>query len=273
MTRTIWPHRRRGCPVQAQLGRVRPECLLEQLADLLVFSFGRNKPMPFQNAPGVGVHNKNWMISRIQKNRVGGFWADPVERQQLISEFGSRAGEHSIERSSVIRIEKTYKDFQALRFLPEVARGTYQLLKFRQSKAADSTERKPSRFAKINQGLLDIRPRGVLSQIRPNNHFEARLRGPPMLLSPGGKQRAVVGADRVVLGLAYCGRGHSSHCSGGVGDIGRDLRRPLPMLGGFVQQLHTVDGETTRIDTKYDLLQSFKNRAVVARDSRNGLLI
>ncbi len=198
------------------------QCRLKQLSNLLIACrrFGRgasravDNPMPFQNAPSVSVHHKDWMIAGIQQNRVGGLWPDAIERQQFVAEFSRRSGQHARQRAAVALIEKVHEGFQPLRFLPEVARRTDQLLQLRLRCAANSADRKKSRSPEVAQRLLNVCPRRVLGLIRPNNHLKTRLCRPPVLTSPGGKQRVVVGADCVLAGFVHrahdCRRRHSS---------------------------------------------------------------
>ena len=129
------------------------QCRLKQLSNLLIacrrFCRGASRavdnPMPFQNAPRVSVHHKDRMIAGIQQNRVRGLRPYAIERQQFVAEFSRWSREHARQRAAVALIEKVHEGFQPLRFLPEVARRTDQLLQLRLRRAADSADRQKSR--------------------------------------------------------------------------------------------------------------------------------
>src|SRR5271165_2402015 len=159
--------------------------------------------MPFKNTPRVSVHDKHGMIPGIQQNRVGGLRPDTVKGEELCAEFGCRYGKHPRKRSAKLVIEKSDKRFQPPCFLPEVACGANEFLQLRLRSAPDSRDRQKPRFTKIAESLLNIYPRRILGQVRPHDHLKARLRRPPMLASPRGKQTEVVSANRVVLGLSH----------------------------------------------------------------------
>src|SRR5208282_145582 len=105
------------------------QCLLEQLSNFVIAGRVGNNLVPFQNAPGVSVHNKGRVIAGIQQNRVSGLGPHTIEREQFAAEFAGWPREHPRQRTSITLVEKGHKRFQALRFLPEVARGANQLLK------------------------------------------------------------------------------------------------------------------------------------------------
>src|SRR6266849_4993562 len=204
MTRAPRPGRRSRCPVQAPIERgCSAQCLLEQLSNFVIAGRARNNLVPFQNTPRVSVHNEGRVIAGIQQNRVRRLRPYAVEREQLVAKFGRWPREHPRQRPAVTLIEKAHKRFQPLRFLPEVTRRANQLLKLRLRRTPDSADRQKPRFPKVAERPLNVCPRSVLRQVGPNNYFEARLRRPPVLSSPGGKQRVVVSADRFVSGLGH----------------------------------------------------------------------
>src|SRR5713226_169660 len=204
MTRAPRPGRRSRCPVQAPIERgCSAQCLLEQLSNFVVAGGAGNNLMPFQNTPRVSVHNKGRVIAGIQQNRVRRLRSYPVEREQFLPKFGRWPREHPRKRPAVTLIEKAHKRFQPLRFLPEVTRRANQLLKLRLRRAPDSADRQKPRSPKVAERPLNVRPRSVLRQVGPDNYLEPRLRRPPVLSSPGGKQRVVVSAYRFVFGFAH----------------------------------------------------------------------
>src|SRR5713101_7592635 len=192
----------RGLRLRSVSGR-RRQCLLEQLSNFVIAGRARNNLVPFQNTPRVSVHYKGRVIAGIQQNRVRRLRPYPIEREQFVAEFARWAREHPGQRPAVTLIEKAHKRFQPLRLLSEVTRRANQLLKFRLRRAPDSADRQKPRFPKVAERPLNVCPRSVLRQVGPDNYFEARLRRPPVLSSPGGKQRVVVSADRFVSGLGH----------------------------------------------------------------------
>ena len=104
-------------------------------------------------------------------------------------------------------------------------------------RSPDSGDRQNPRFPKFAERFLNVRPRRVLRQIRPNDHLKARSRRPPVLASPLGKQRLVISADRVVSSFAHgmrrLGCGHTivggvPHSSARFCECVGALRSPSP---------------------------------------------
>src|ERR1700674_2407220 len=87
-----------GCPVQALLGRDSfAQCLLEQLSNFVIAPYAGNNLVPFQNAPRVGVHNKDGVIAGIQQNGVRGLRPYTIECEEFVAEFGGWLREHPLE--------------------------------------------------------------------------------------------------------------------------------------------------------------------------------
>jgi hypothetical protein len=60
----------------------------EHFADFIVSAFGVKVTVAFEDATGVGVHDKDGMFAGIEKNGVGRFRANAVEGEKLIAEDG-----------------------------------------------------------------------------------------------------------------------------------------------------------------------------------------
>src|SRR5271169_2122634 len=170
MARCLRPPRGHRCPKikcprlglnrRGSLGR--RQCLLKQPSNLVIARRARNDLMPFQNAPRVSVHYKDWMIAGIQQNRIGGLWPYAIQREQFIAELGRWPREHSRQRPTITLVQKADKRLQVLRFLSEVTGRTNQSLKLRLRRVPDSSDGQPPRFPKVAERLLNVRPGSVL---------------------------------------------------------------------------------------------------------------
>ena len=112
-----------------------------------------------QDAPRVGIHHKNFMISRVQQNSIGCLGPTPFSASNSASQLCPvQHGEHLVQRSVIAGIQKRHKAFQPLRLLPEVSRGRRAT-----SSLASGVVPYPGNMKKIGQrqvaeGALDILP-------------------------------------------------------------------------------------------------------------------
>ena len=84
-----------------ELGIVWKRCF-EQRAELFVRLLLGSEAVTFENAAGVRVNHKHWMVTRIKKDGVGGFRADTVNGEQLFAKDGSWSPKHSREGTAVL---------------------------------------------------------------------------------------------------------------------------------------------------------------------------
>ena len=165
------------------------ERLLHQLPDLFVARLGGDQPMAFQDAARVGVHHENGVPACIEKNGIGGFRSDAVQRQQFFPQPGGRLRKHPLQRPAILLIEVVHEALQPLGLLAEVARRPDHPCELGQRYAADAIHIEHAFSPQLPQGPLHVRPRRILGQERPHNDLEAGVGGPPVLRSPRRHER------------------------------------------------------------------------------------
>src|SRR5215469_15399125 len=163
-----------------------------QRADFFIAGFWSNDSVALQNSAGVRVHDKYRMIAGIEQNGIGSFRPHAVQGQQLRAEIGGGLSKHPVQRTGIFRVEELDKILQLAGLLPKIAGRANQLLQLRQRDITNAFYIEYSGATQIGDGLLDIRPCGVLGQERACDHFKARLRRPPVLGPPAAKQSLIV---------------------------------------------------------------------------------
>src|SRR5258707_8596749 len=80
--------------------------------------------MALQNAPRVGIHNKDRVISCVEQDGIRGFRTDAVNTQELLSQLCGGSVEHFRKGAAMLFSEKNHKLLELAGFLPEVAGRT-----------------------------------------------------------------------------------------------------------------------------------------------------
>src|SRR5258708_30738283 len=80
--------------------------------------------MALQNAPRVGIHNKDRVISCVEQDGIRGFRTDAVNTQELLSQLCGGSAEHCRKGAAMLFSEKNHKLLELAGFLPEVAGRT-----------------------------------------------------------------------------------------------------------------------------------------------------
>src|SRR5438270_7143485 len=101
-------------------------------ANFVVAGLGMRVSMAFQNSPGVGVHDKYWMLPGIKKNAVSGFRPDATDREELVAKRRCRRSKHLREGTSILCSQKANECLQRFCLLPVIARRPNQTLQPRQ---------------------------------------------------------------------------------------------------------------------------------------------
>jgi len=93
-----------------------------------LFVAGRmRQAVAFEDAAGICVDYKNWMLAGVEKNGVGGFRADAAKGEQLIAQSLRGTGEEPSQRTSVRCIKKFDERLERFGFLAEVTGRTKEL--------------------------------------------------------------------------------------------------------------------------------------------------
>jgi len=66
--------------------RVKRKIAMEELLNLVVRVFSMSEIVAFKNAAGVCIDDEDRMRAGVEKDRVGGFRADAVDREELFAE-------------------------------------------------------------------------------------------------------------------------------------------------------------------------------------------
>src|SRR5258706_14628521 len=82
--------------------------------------------MALQNAPRVGIHNKDRVICCVEQDGIRGFRTDAVNTQELLSQLCGGSTEHCRKGAAMFFSEKNHKLLELAGFLPEVAGRTDQ---------------------------------------------------------------------------------------------------------------------------------------------------
>src|SRR5258708_32509199 len=80
--------------------------------------------MALQNAPRVGIHNKDRVICCVEQDGIRGFRTDAVNTQELLSQLCGGSVEHCRKGAAMLFSEKNHKLLELAGFLPEVAGRT-----------------------------------------------------------------------------------------------------------------------------------------------------
>ena len=148
--------------------------------------------MSIENAPGIGIHNEDRMIARVEKNGVRGFGPDAVDAQELFTELRGRRAEHGGERAAILPTEECQEFVELSGFLPEIARRPDQAGEFRARHLFHCERRQQLCAAQIGDGARGVFPVGVLDKNGPDDDFEWGASGPPVLLAVGLKQCIII---------------------------------------------------------------------------------
>ncbi len=156
--------------------------------------------MALQNAPRVGIHNKDRVIPCIEQDGIGGFGADAVHIQELRSQFCGRSAKHHRKGAAMLFSEKLYECLELSGFLAEVARGADEAGEFRLGHLFKGRGCKQFRPAQIGNGTRSVHPVGVLNQDRADDYLKGRSTRPPVLFAVHLKQCVeVLPQDRQAL--------------------------------------------------------------------------
>jgi len=72
--------------------------------------------MPVENPASVSIHNKDRMITGVEKNRVRSFRPDAVQIKQLLAELFCRLQKEFFERASYFSSRNATKVFNRIAF-------------------------------------------------------------------------------------------------------------------------------------------------------------
>src|SRR5215469_1701062 len=163
------------------------------------------EPMTFENAPGIGVHDKDRVVPCIEKDGVGGFRADAVHAKYLFAKLRRWGAEHGFQRAAVVFAEKAHKGFELAGFLPEIAGGADEAGEFCERRLFNGARTKQPRGAQIGDGARSVGPRSVLHQDRSDDDLERGAARPPALLAMSG-EKSIKESGELVSGKKECRR-------------------------------------------------------------------
>ena len=73
--------------VLAEKRRIKRKTAMEELLNRVVRVFSVSQIVAFQNAAGVSIDDEDGMSAGVEKDRIGGFRADAVDREELFAEY------------------------------------------------------------------------------------------------------------------------------------------------------------------------------------------
>jgi hypothetical protein len=158
--------------------------------------FGWEQIVAFEDAARVGIDNEDEVPASIEEDGVGGFRADAVDGEELITQSCGRGGEETVERAAVIFIKKSDEGLEGFALLAEIARGAEVLGERGARDAVDGGRGEKLCRAKVGNGAFGIFPGGVLREDGADDDLEAGTAGPPVLRTMSSEQCVVVGVKR-----------------------------------------------------------------------------
>jgi hypothetical protein len=152
--------------------------------------------MPAEDAVRVGIHHEHWMAARVQKDGIRRFRTDPMNGQQLLSQFRRGRTEHAGQRTAVPLAKKSDEGLQLLGLLPEVSRRTDQPRQPCCGDAFHAGWSQQVRATQVRQRLFDVCPGRALRQDRAHDHLKGCFRRPPAHRSQRRRKRLEVFLQR-----------------------------------------------------------------------------
>src|SRR6476661_6674563 len=113
------------------------------------------------------------MVSGIKKDRVGGFWTDAVEGQQLGAKLFSRLRKQTAERTGILLVKKSDKSFEFPRFLAEVAGRPDELFQVSEVDLTHGVHGQQAGAAQVGDCFFNVAPIGVLREVCAHDDLEA----------------------------------------------------------------------------------------------------
>jgi hypothetical protein len=164
---------------------------LENGAQILVARLLRCDFMACRDSARICVNYEYTMLAGIQQNRVGGFWAHAVHREQLLPQLRGGPRKHFGKLAAIILIQELYESFEAAGLLAKVAGRADQFFQAAERNIANAFDRQHTSRSQLSERNFHVRPTRVLRQKGAHDDFEGALCRPPMLASPGLEQRGV----------------------------------------------------------------------------------
>src|SRR5258708_38288831 len=119
--------------------------------------------MALQNAPRVGIHNKDRVICCVEQDGIRGFRTDAVNTQELLSQLCGGSAEHYRKGAAMFFSEKNHKLLELAGFLPEVAGRTDEAGEPRRGDFFNGGRAKQILLAQIGGGARGVYPREALN--------------------------------------------------------------------------------------------------------------
>src|SRR5258708_23120469 len=135
--------------------------------------------MALQNAPRVGIHNKDRVISCVEQDGIRGFRTDAVNTQELLSQLCGGSVEHCRKGAAMLFSEKNHKLLELAGFLPEGAGRTDEASELRLGNFFKIASAKQFCLAQIGDGACGVYPKGVLDHDGSDHYFDGMPPRPP----------------------------------------------------------------------------------------------
>ena len=171
-----------------------------------VASRPEQEPEAREDAPGVGVHDEEGLARGVEGDRVGGLRADARHRQELPAQGFRTFRSHPFDLPAVLRAEEVEEGSEPPRLHAERPRGPQEGRKPRRRASIERLEREEAPPAQGSERALDVHPRRVLDQDRPDADLERRLARPPSGVTvaipqaPVDAQKETARVDRLASG-------------------------------------------------------------------------
>ncbi|HYA61902.1 MAG TPA: hypothetical protein VED66_01785 [Candidatus Sulfotelmatobacter sp.] len=168
------------------------QTLLKKRANMIVRFPAVKEVMAFENAAGVGIHDKDGMLAGVEKDRVSGLRANAVNGEELLTELGGGRGKKPVKRAPMGAAEKSDEFLHLAGLLAKIAGGADESSETGEGNALNGGGREQICSTKLGDGPLHIGPTGVLSQDSPNNNLKTGAARPPVLWPVSPEQSIIV---------------------------------------------------------------------------------
>lgn len=180
---------------------------LKPPAQAFVGNQGFYESVASENATRVGINDKDRFLTGIQQDIVGRFRADAVDRQEFRAQGIERLLGHAFHAAVIAAHYVLTKAAQTLRLDTEIARRREREMKRLKGAVEDGLGRQQVLAFQIDDGLLDIGPRGILRQHGAHGNLKRAVPRPPVCGTVVGLHEVV---DVLESGLNSAGFVHGA---------------------------------------------------------------
>jgi dienelactone hydrolase len=162
----------------------------------VVIGARRTPAMAAEYPRRVRVHDKAQMPARVEQHAVSGLRTHARDSQEPLPRFSDAPGEQPAQPALTFLRQRPQETPKPARLDVVIARRTDEVRQLRLRQRGHRRGRHHPRLFQARDRALHIRPRGVLSENRPDADFERALRRPPVKMPVPGQHRVIRLAQR-----------------------------------------------------------------------------